>query len=303
VKLARILAARLAVNSVAFGANYLTRPASAGPSWIGRAARTPGAQVMARSQGARDAALGLGALRALLRGRDDEARAWMAAHALADGADVVATWVVRDRLPKRGAHVALGIAADRDRAAGRGRGRAGPPERLESARRVAGRAVRRRSAGDLPPGPRRRRDLRRRARPPRRRFALTRRSLQSSMTRSRLTIQIEEDRAVLAALVKRLGVPADRLKSALAWAGEKAGRLKRNGRFVTYSPLSRVLELEGLIAGVNGKHALWSVLRDRAEHDDRLDRAECERLISRAEHQLAELRRRHRAAAALAFSA
>jgi hypothetical protein len=111
VKLARILAGGLAVNRVAFGANYLARPGSAGPSWIGRAADKPGTQVIVRSQGARDVALGLGALRALVRGRDDEARAWMAAHALADGADVAATWVVRDRLPKRGAQLALGIAA------------------------------------------------------------------------------------------------------------------------------------------------------------------------------------------------
>jgi hypothetical protein len=119
---------------------------------------------------------------------------------------------------------------------------------------------------------------------------------------ARLATEIEEDRAALTALAERLGVSADRLKVALAWAGEKAGRLKPNGRFMTYSPLSRVVELEGLIAGVSGKHALWSALRDHAEHDERLDRVELERLIGRAEDQLAELRRRQRDAAALAFS-
>jgi hypothetical protein len=109
--LARILAGGLAVNRVLFGANYLARPKSAGDSWIGRAARMPGTQVIVRSQAARDVALGLGALWTLTRRPENDARVWMAAHAIADGADVVATWVARDRLPKRQARLALGIAA------------------------------------------------------------------------------------------------------------------------------------------------------------------------------------------------
>jgi hypothetical protein len=106
----RILAGGLAVNRILFGANYLARPQTAGPSWIGRAARKPGAQVIIRSQGVRDVALGLGALWALARRRDGEARAWMAAHALVDGADTLTTWAARDRLPKRRARLALAIA-------------------------------------------------------------------------------------------------------------------------------------------------------------------------------------------------
>jgi hypothetical protein len=104
----RILAGALAVNRTLFGANYLVRPRSAEPSWIGRAARKPGAQVIIRSQGARDVALGLGALWALARGGDS--RAWMAAHALSDGADAAATWAALDRLPRRRARRALAIA-------------------------------------------------------------------------------------------------------------------------------------------------------------------------------------------------
>jgi hypothetical protein len=105
----RLLAGALAVNRVLFGANYLARPASAGPTWIGRAAARPGSQVMIRSQAARDVGLGLGALLALARGRDGEAGAWMAAHALADGVDTAATWAARKRLPNGGT-TALAIA-------------------------------------------------------------------------------------------------------------------------------------------------------------------------------------------------
>jgi hypothetical protein len=106
----RILAGGLAVNRILFGANYLVRPQSAGPGWIGRAAaRPPGSRVMIRSQAARDVGLGLGALWALARGRNGEARAWMAAHALADGVDTATTWSARKRLPKNGT-MALAIA-------------------------------------------------------------------------------------------------------------------------------------------------------------------------------------------------
>ena len=108
---ARALAAGLAVNRTAFGLNYLLRPGQARTSWIGRAARKPGAQVMIRSQGVRDVALGMGALRALARGDARELRAWVTGHAACDLADLLVTWVARDDLPKRRARLAMGIAA------------------------------------------------------------------------------------------------------------------------------------------------------------------------------------------------
>src|SRR3954451_22011244 len=107
---ARLLSARLAVNRIAFGANYLARPQTAGPSWIGRrAARTTGGQLMIRSQAARDLGLGAGALWALAHGRDDEARRWMTAHAVADGIAPAVPLAARKRLPNDG-RTALAIA-------------------------------------------------------------------------------------------------------------------------------------------------------------------------------------------------
>src|SRR4051812_9265130 len=107
----RVLAGGLAVSRMAFGASYLARPQSARQNWIGRVAQRPGAQVMIRSQAARDLGLGAGALAALVRGRDGEARTWFAAHALADGSDLAATWLARERLPQRRARFAMGVAA------------------------------------------------------------------------------------------------------------------------------------------------------------------------------------------------
>jgi hypothetical protein len=106
----RILAGGLAVNRTLFGLSYLVRPQSAQKSWIGRAARLPGTQVMTRSQGIRDVALGAGALRALARDDAREARAWMAGHALVDLADLLITWAARDRLPRSASRLAIRVA-------------------------------------------------------------------------------------------------------------------------------------------------------------------------------------------------
>jgi hypothetical protein len=72
--------------------------------------------------------------------------------------------------------------------------------------------------------------------------------------------EIEADRETLRQLMDRLGVERSRVKPAGAWLGEKLGRLKLNGRLRGYSPLSRLVELEGLCAGIAGKAMLWRSL-------------------------------------------
>ena len=98
--------------------------------------------------------------------------------------------------------------------------------------------------------------------------------------------EIEEDRDSLGAIMTALGVGPDRLKTLAAWTGEKAGRLKLNGHLTSYSPQSRVIEFEALVVGVTGKRCLWRALREVAPQEPRLDIAELERLIARADHQL-----------------
>jgi hypothetical protein len=117
----------------------------------------------------------------------------------------------------------------------------------------------------------------------------------------RLAKEIEEDRGELEAIMAKLGIRPDRRKLAVAWTGEKLGRLKLNGRLVGYAPLSRVLELEGLMAGVEGKLALWRALGERAPGHARLDEAQLEHLERRAQRQLTGLRAQHKRAARVAF--
>jgi hypothetical protein len=118
---------------------------------------------------------------------------------------------------------------------------------------------------------------------------------------SELAKEIAEDRATLETIMGRLGSGRDELKNALAWTGEKLGRLKLNGRLKGYAPLSRVVELEGLMAGVQGKLALWRALHEVAGDYEELDAAELNRLATRAERQLSGLREHHLIAARDAF--
>ncbi len=55
-----------------------------------------------------------------------------------------------------------------------------------------------------------------------------------------------------------LGVRRDRLKEGGAWLGEKAGRLKLNGRLRSPSPLSAVTELQGLAVLCGALAGFWA---------------------------------------------
>ena len=118
-----------------------------------------------------------------------------------------------------------------------------------------------------------------------------------------LAEEIEEDVETLEQIMDRFDVGRAALKTAVAKVGEKLGRLKPNNQLSGYSPLSRVLEFEGLRAGVQGKLSLWDSLMEIAPIEDRLDQEEIGRLVLRAESQLEELRVHHRIAAREALAA
>jgi hypothetical protein len=112
----------------------------------------------------------------------------------------------------------------------------------------------------------------------------------------RLEAEVKEDRDTLLAVMERLDVGKDRIKVAVGWVAEKAGRLKPNNRLLGYSPLSRLVELEGLALGVEGKRSLWQVLRHLEE--PRLSEFDFDALLERARTQRDQLQE-HRLAASL----
>jgi hypothetical protein len=97
---------------------------------------------------------------------------------------------------------------------------------------------------------------------------------------------IAEDRAALLTIMQRLDITVDQIKVALGWLGEKVARLKLNGRLFRRSPLSDVIELEGMRLGVEAKAAGWRTLTVVAQHDERLPIGELEGLLSRASAQI-----------------
>lgn len=122
-----------------------------------------------------------------------------------------------------------------------------------------------------------------------RRMARSHRGQDYANQLQRLAIEIDQDRSALLRIMGSLGVTVRAYKVSAAWLGEKAGRLKFNGRLLARSPLSDLEELEMLRLGVEGKAAGWRTLRTQADTDTRLDAGRLDELIDRARRQVDEL--------------
>src|ERR687893_2363158 len=105
----RSLAALISLGRLVFGAAFIARPRLLEEAWIGKQARLPGAQVLARAVGARDLTLGLGGLQAAARD-DGSIRPWLAAAAICDAVDFGATYAAGRRIPRRARNGVLAIA-------------------------------------------------------------------------------------------------------------------------------------------------------------------------------------------------
>lgn len=104
---ARAAARALAAGRVLIGVSVCLAPRLAA-RWVGDVAATPGARVVIRGLGVRDAALGLGTLAAL----DEPAqlRRWLVLSSGCDAADLVAT-LAGPAAPARPAVIALAAGA------------------------------------------------------------------------------------------------------------------------------------------------------------------------------------------------
>jgi hypothetical protein len=92
-------ATAVAAGRVALGVAALAWPSVPARPWVGAAADDVAARVFGRALGARDLALGLGAL-AALQDPAASARTWVAAGALSDALDVVASLSSWRELPQ-----------------------------------------------------------------------------------------------------------------------------------------------------------------------------------------------------------
>jgi hypothetical protein len=96
---ARSLARSIAVGRTGVGITAIVAPTLVARPWVGAPAGSVAVKLFARTLGARDLALGIGALRALDRD-DDEARPIVALGGMADAVDTLATVVAFAHLPR-----------------------------------------------------------------------------------------------------------------------------------------------------------------------------------------------------------
>ncbi|CAN5837862.1 hypothetical protein BH23ACT4_BH23ACT4_01750 [soil metagenome] len=117
-----------------------------------------------------------------------------------------------------------------------------------------------------------------------------------------LADEIEADDRTLGQLRRVLGIRGGLAKRALARVAAAAGRLKLNRRLVGYSPLSRVLEAEAMMAGVTAKKCLWVAMRTCDNPGDQTAQFDFAALEKRALDQIQLLTEFHAASAKAAFS-
>jgi nucleoside-diphosphate-sugar epimerase len=112
--------------------------------------------------------------------------------------------------------------------------------------------------------------------------------------------QLRGERELYRDLLDRLGVPRRPHRQAAAWLGERAGRLKLNGRIARRSPMSAALDAEFMRGAVAAKIGGWQALREYAD-DMGLDPGQLDALVDRAHGQIEMLERFHAHARERAF--
>jgi hypothetical protein len=117
----------------------------------------------------------------------------------------------------------------------------------------------------------------------------------------RLEVEIQAQQSVVRDVMRRVGGTESVIKKGAAWAAEKLGRLKLNDTLITYSKLSRVIELETLAMAAQQRAALWDNLAAVAANDQRLTEITFSFFRDQSWEHLEELDRRRRYAAVEAF--
>jgi hypothetical protein len=111
-----------------------------------------------------------------------------------------------------------------------------------------------------------------------------------------LAAEVREDLRSLRDLMAELDVRPDRLLGTVLRVGERVARLKPNGHLLQRSPLTPLIEVEGLLDAVRAKGAGWQALQAAGIHSDRVDIGEMHR---RADDQATRLSAIHRSVAAV----
>jgi hypothetical protein len=116
-----------------------------------------------------------------------------------------------------------------------------------------------------------------------------------------LLSELREEKAAYLRIMAALDIPVRQYKQLGVWLAEKVSRGKLNGRLLSRSPLSDLIEFEFLASGVRAKRSGFETLRIAAEAEPRLPEAELDRLIDQAHRQYQWLTTTRREVAAEVF--
>lgn len=116
----------------------------------------------------------------------------------------------------------------------------------------------------------------------------------------KLKVELEEDQEMVRRMLKAIDQKESYTKELGAWLLEKLAVAPIAG--ITQSPyLRRVVELEAILLGSQGRIAMWTMLEKLFQADPRLTFADFTALRERAQRQARELDSFREAAAAAAF--
>jgi hypothetical protein len=116
--------------------------------------------------------------------------------------------------------------------------------------------------------------------------------------------EVNPQKSAVQDMIRRIGgrnTVGSGLKKGAAWLAEKLGRLKLNDSLLTYSDLSRVVELETLSAAAQERIALWDNLGSVAANDPRFEGVTFSIFRDHSQQHLDQLNIQRRRAAVEAF--
>ena len=121
-----------------------------------------------------------------------------------------------------------------------------------------------------------------------------------------LEMEVKAQKSIARDVIHRIGSKEgveSKVKQGAAWFAEKLGRFKLNDSLLSYSDLSRVVELETLAVAAQERISLWDTFDAIANKDERLDGITFSFFREQSQQHLDELNSRRRLAAAEAFVA
>jgi hypothetical protein len=113
--------------------------------------------------------------------------------------------------------------------------------------------------------------------------------------------ELREEKVALRSMMAALDIGVTQYKQIGTWVAEKVTRVKLNGRLLSRSPLSDLIEFEFLASGVRAKRSGFETLRIAADVEPRLPAAELDRLVDQANRQYEWLTGARRDVAAAVF--